>query len=60
MKYKYFSIDDVFYHSRGKRLIRLNQVDGDIAYVSSTKFNNGVDNYIKKDGKNYRMQVKYL
>ncbi len=46
MKYKYFSIDDVFYHSRGKRLIRLNQVDGDIAYVSSTKFNNGVDNYI--------------
>ncbi len=46
MKYKYFLINDIFYHSRGKRLIRLNQVDGDIAYVSSTKFNNGIDNYI--------------
>lgn len=46
MKYDYFNIDDVFYHSRGRRLIRLNQIDGDIAYVSSTKFNNGVDNYI--------------
>ena len=46
MNYSYFSIDEIFYHSRGKRLIRLNQVEGDIAYVSSTKFNNGVNNYI--------------
>lgn len=46
MKYNYFNIDDIFYHSRGKRLIRLNQVDGDVPYISSTKFNNGVDNYI--------------
>lgn len=46
MKYDYFNIDDIFYHSRGRRLTRLNQIDGNIAYVSSTKFNNGVDNYI--------------
>lgn len=46
MKYDYFNINDIFYYSRGRRLIRLNQMDGDIAYVSSTKFNNGIDNYI--------------
>lgn len=44
--FKYFKIDEVFNHSRGKRLIRINQEDGDIPYISSTKFNNGIDNYI--------------
>ena len=46
INYKYFLISDVFNYCRGKRLIKLNQEDGDIAYISSTKFNNGVDNYI--------------
>lgn len=46
MKYKYFKFDDVFYYKRGKRLIKLNQVEGDYPYISSTKFNNGIDNYI--------------
>lgn len=36
----------VFICERGKRLTTLNQSDGDIAYISSTKRNNGVDNYI--------------
>ena len=46
INYKYFLVSDVFNYCRGKRLIKLNQEDGDIAYISSTKFNNGVDNYI--------------
>lgn len=44
--FKYFTIDQVFNHIRGKRLIRINQEDGEIPYISSTKFNNGIDNYI--------------
>lgn len=46
MVYKYFRIDEVFNITRGRRLIKLNQQDGDVAYISSTKFNNGVANYI--------------
>lgn len=46
INYKYFLLTDVFNYSRGKRLIKLDQNEGDTAYVSSTKFNNGVDNYI--------------
>ena len=45
-KWKVFSFKDVFDFNRGKRLTTLNQVNGDIAYISSTKNNNGIDNYI--------------
>jgi len=41
-----FKFDEVFTISRGKRLVKLNQIPGDIAYISSSKKNNGVDNYI--------------
>ncbi|MDA2936440.1 restriction endonuclease subunit S [Patescibacteria group bacterium AH-259-L05] len=41
-----FKFDDVFAISRGKRLVKLDQVTGSIAYISSSKKNNGVDNYI--------------
>lgn len=41
-----FKFNDVFTISRGKRLVKLDQVIGDIAYISSSKKNNGVDNYI--------------
>lgn len=41
-----FKFDDVFYISRGKRLVKLDQTTGNIAYISSSKKNNGVDNYI--------------
>jgi hypothetical protein len=41
-----FCFEDVFTTSRGKRLVKLDQVSGDIAYISSSKKNNGIDNYI--------------
>lgn len=45
-KYKYFKLTDVFVFERGRRLIELDQLPGDVAYISSTKFNNGIANYI--------------
>lgn len=41
-----FKFDDVFTIARGKRLVKLDQVNGNIAYISSSKQNNGIDNYI--------------
>jgi hypothetical protein len=41
-----FCFEDVFTISRGKRLVKLDQVSGNIAYISSSKKNNGIDNYI--------------
>ena len=41
-----FKLSDVFILNRGRRLTRLNQTLGSIAYISSTKENNGIDNYI--------------
>jgi len=41
-----FCFEEVFAISRGKRLVKLEQVNGDIAYISSSKKNNGIDNYI--------------
>ena len=41
-----FEFDDIFTISRGKRLVKIDQVGGEIAYISSSKQNNGVDNYI--------------
>lgn len=46
MKYKYFDFNEVFNFKRGRRLTKINQVDGDYPYISSTKFNNGIDGYI--------------
>lgn len=45
-KWKEFNFSDVFKFKRGKRLTKLDQRDGEIAYISSTKENNGIDNYI--------------
>lgn len=45
-KWKEFEFNKVFQFERGKRLVKLDQNDGDIAYISSTKINNGIDNYI--------------
>lgn len=45
-KWKEFDFGNVFEFERGKRLVTLDQVDGGIAYISSTKINNGIDNYI--------------
>lgn len=45
-KWAEFEFYKVFFFTRGKRLISADQVNGDIAYISSTKKNNGIDNYI--------------
>ncbi|MCM2466489.1 restriction endonuclease subunit S [Methanoculleus oceani] len=41
-----FLFSDIFTCSRGKRLIEEDQIAGDIAYISSTKYNNGISGYI--------------
>jgi hypothetical protein len=45
-EYKYFDFCQVFDHQRGRRLITQNQIQGDVAYISSTALNNGLDNLI--------------
>ena len=45
--FKYFKFGDIFEFERGKRLIRENQIDGEIPFISSSKFNHGIDNYIE-------------
>lgn len=41
-----FKFNDVFTFSRGERLVTLDQISGDVAYISSSKQNNGINNYI--------------
>jgi hypothetical protein len=45
-EFKYFEFESVFDYQRGRRLITQNQISGDIAYISSTALNNGLDNFI--------------
>lgn len=45
-KFQYFRFDNIFSYQRGRRLISQDQVPGDVAYISSTATNNGLDNYI--------------
>lgn len=44
--WKMFTFSKVFKFARGKRLISIDQSPGEIAYISSTKEKNGIDNYI--------------
>ena len=54
-KWKEFFVVDIFPSiQRGKRLIKDNQISGNIPYVSSTAMNNGVDNFIQYDSKKMR------
>lgn len=41
-----FDFNQVFSITRGKRLKKADQISGDIAYISSTKETNGIDNYV--------------
>ena len=51
-KWKEFFVTDIFPKiKRGKRLTKANQSAGNIPYVSSTAFNNGVDNFIEVSDK---------
>lgn len=43
---KLFNFPEIFTSKRGKRLIEQDQINGDIAYISSTKSNNGISGYI--------------
>ena len=55
VKWASFRLEDFFTTiQRGKRLTKTNQVKGDTPYISSTAFNNGVDNFIdeKKSANN--------
>lgn len=46
-EWKEFNFSEVFTEiKRGKRLIKKNQIEGNIPYISSTGLNNGVDNFI--------------
>lgn len=44
--FKMFLFSEVFEFKRGSRLTKLNQINGDIPYISSTKNNNGIDSLI--------------
>ncbi|MDR3306080.1 MAG: restriction endonuclease subunit S [Endomicrobium sp.] len=44
--YRYFDFNNVFDCQRGRRLITQNQIQGNVAYISSSAVNNGLDNYI--------------
>ena len=44
--WKPFTYESIFNVEKGKRLIKQDQIDGDIPYISSSSNNNGIDNYI--------------
>ena len=44
--WKQFTFNNVFEVKKGKRLTKHEQTNGSIPYISSSSFNNGVDNYI--------------
>lgn len=45
-KQELFALGDVLVYERGTRLIKKDHVSGDVAYISSTKFNNGISAFI--------------
>lgn len=45
-KTNWFDFNELFEYSRGTRLIEEKQVPGEVAYISSTKKNNGISSYI--------------
>ena len=45
-RWNLFKFSDIFVFNRGRRLTKNEQEIGDIAFISSTKNNNGIDNYI--------------
>lgn len=51
-----FDFNEIFDSRRGKRLTKLDQMDGDIAYISSTKEKNGIDNYVSPPDKMKRYE----
>jgi hypothetical protein len=46
LQWQEFNFNKIFLVKRGNRLKKSDQIFGDIAYISSTKTNNGIDNYV--------------
>nr|WP_281267887.1 restriction endonuclease subunit S [Helicobacter valdiviensis] len=46
VQWQTFSFDSLFLYKRGKRYKKSDHVSGDIAYISSSASNNGVDNFV--------------
>jgi restriction endonuclease S subunit len=44
--HKLFKFSSVFDFERGRRLVELDQIEGEVAYISSTKNNNGIASHI--------------
>ncbi len=57
-KTKSFYISEVFKFERGQRLIKLDQLKGEIPYISSTMLNNGVDSLISEHSVNRKTRKK--
>lgn len=53
-KTKLFKFTDIFDYERGKRFTKQEQIPGEIAYISSTKDNNGISNYVAPPEKNLK------
>lgn len=45
-KMKLFPFREIFNFKRGERLVEAEQIEGEIAYISSTKNNNGISAYV--------------
>lgn len=57
-EWELFDFDDVFTRQRGRRLIEADQIPGDIAYISSSKQNNGLSAFISPPDFMVRYQNK--
>nr|QGT49880.1 hypothetical protein Melaina855_2670 [uncultured Candidatus Melainabacteria bacterium] len=56
-KKKVFKLTDIFCYERGKRFTEKEQISGDVAYISSTKENNGISNFVNPPEKNIKGSV---
>lgn len=50
-KYIYFNFTDIFDFKRGTRFTEEEHISGDVAYISSTKNNNGIFSYVNPPAK---------
>ena len=46
IQWKKFTFDSIFTYERGKRYKKADHTSGEIPYISSSAFNNGIDNYV--------------
>lgn len=46
IEFKPFRFDEIFRYERGRRYKKADHTSGDIPYISSSAFNNGIDNFV--------------